>query len=133
MDLFHGDLRRSSLLGRSEGDLIAFTESLLPEMPKAIREMPETECHADQDYRISFFCTKRLERYSGRPASHLLWFVDSATLRKSAQLVSPINRIVEFLDCMSVIGPSQRQRLIRELPELPNCLHQVIDGKLADL
>ena len=32
---------------------------------------------------------------------------------------------------MSVIGTSQRQRLIRELPKLWNCLHQLVEGELS--
>jgi hypothetical protein len=53
------------------------------------------------------------------------------THRKSLQqLVSSINRLVQLLHRMSLIGPSQRQRLIRELPELPNCLHQSVQRGL---
>ena len=45
----------------------------------------------------------------------------------------PAFRLVEFLDRMSVIGPSQRQRLIRELPELPNCLHPIRPARFDGL
>ena len=34
---------------------------------------------------------------------------------------------------MGVLGTSQRQWLIGELPELPNCLHQLVEGFLASL
>lgn len=32
---------------------------------------------------------------------------------------------------MRVLGTSQRERLIGELPELPNCLHQFVEGELS--
>jgi hypothetical protein len=34
---------------------------------------------------------------------------------------------------MRVLGTPQGQRLIGELPELPNCLHQFVEGELAIL
>jgi hypothetical protein len=48
----------------------------------------------------------------------------------SQRLVTLINRLVEFLDSLSVLGTPERQRLIGELPELPNCLHQLVEGEL---
>jgi hypothetical protein len=44
-----------------------------------------------------------------------------------------INRIVQFLNSMGAISASERQRLVRELPELSNCVHQTVESNLTIL
>ena len=51
--------------------------------------------------------------------------------RRAEQLFSPINRLVQLLHRMSVIGTSQRQRLTGELSKVSNCLHQLVGGELS--
>jgi len=47
------------------------------------------------------------------------------------ELFRPINRLVQFLDRMSILRPSQGQRLFGELPELANGMNQISQPVLA--